>query len=386
VSASDAISLRLAALERTLELAHGAIPVVTELDPALAGRLTDVLAKRTAEVTAGLTDAAQGDSTERTRRLTAGQNLIEETLAFLGAAAARKIGLDQGITTLAMSWLDQLSAALDLPPVAVVIPATTEVTGMTSSVVRLRIPSDGVWGLPVAVHEYGHFVAAHLTRRQQVENVTRTVMPVEDLLHGAGTKHGTDTEDSRPVLYWHGHELFADAFAAATAGPAYTHYCLRYRFLPTDKATATHPSSARRVRIQLAVLDALAGADDTGYLSAELTDLRARWTGDLANAEVPPDIPADSDLDRLERDIVSLALGDATLKRIHYGDHLSAYALAEAGLHDDRQPSAVHVINAAWRARCLAERRTDDPAEVDCMISSLSDAAYALLERATAHG
>ena len=374
--------LRVAMLRRALDHARAAIPIVQELDPTLQERLANRVDRRIDEVRADLADIDRDDAATFNRLIGAGDELIEETLAFLAAAGVRRIGLDYGVTNLAMNWLDRLSDTAELPHVAVVIPAVAEFTGMVSSVVRLRVPLDGVWGLPVAVHEYGHFVAANLTRRQEVEATVRTVTPVEDLLHHAATSA------ELPQLYSHGHELFADAFAAATAGPAYSHYCLRYRFVPSAarEATATHPPTVRRVRIQLAVLAVLANDDPSGYLSADLLALRERWNAELAAAGVSSEVPVDRELDQLESDIVSLVLEDRRLRRLRYSDHLSACALAEAGLLANGRPTVAHIINAAWCARAKIERDVDDAEHVRSMLTDVAELTSALLERVMTDG
>jgi hypothetical protein len=380
--AGNITDLRVATLRRALDHARAAIPVVQGLDPTLRERLANRVDRRIEEVRADLADIDRDDAATSNRRIGAGDELIEETLAFLAAAAARRIGLDYGVTNLAMNWLDRLSDLAELPHVAVVIPAVAEFTGMVSSVVRLRVPLDGVWGLPVAVHEYGHFVAANLTRRQEVETTVRTVTPVEDLLHDAATSA------ELPLLYSHGHELFADAFAAATAGPAYSHYCLRYRFMPSaaQETTGTHPSTVRRVRIQFAVLAMLAKDDPSGFLSADVSALREQWNAELAAVGVSPEVPAYHELDQLESDIVSLVLKDRRLRRLRYGDHLSAYALAEAGLLANGRPTVAHIVNAAWRARAKIERDVDDAERVTSMLTDVAELTSALLERVMTDG
>jgi hypothetical protein len=382
VVAADMFDLRVASLRRTLRDARAAIPAIQGLDPVLKERLASRVENRIDEICAGLDTIDRTNRAMYVRRVSAADELVEEMLAFLAAAAARRIGLDQGVTTLAMSWLDRLSDTAELPRIAVVIPAATEFTGMVSSVVRLRVPLDGIWGLPVALHEYGHFVAANLTRREEVEATVRTITPVEDLLHHAATA------SELPLLYSHGHELFADAFAAATAGPAFPHYCLRYRFEPSaaQVTTATHPSAVRRIRIQLTVLTMLAKDDPNGYLSADISALSEQWHASLAAAGVPPDIPADPRLDQLESDVASLVLEDRRLKRLHYAGHLSACVLAEAGLSTAGRPSPAQIVNAAWRARTRIERDIDDVERATPKLTDVARLASELLERVMADG
>ncbi len=376
VSKRGDLHLRVIAMQQALERTRAAMPVIRRLDPRLASRLGARSENRTGEVIASLQAANPDDLADCERRLRAGAELVEETLAFLAAAGARRAGLDQGITTFALKWLDELSDVSELPQVAVVIPAVTDITGMTTSIVRLRIPCDGIWGLPVAVHEYGHFVAAHLIRRQTVEAITRSVMPVEDLLHSASTAA------ERPVLYAHGQELFADAFAAATAGPAYTHYCIRYRFSPAAGRTDTHPSALRRVHTQLTVLNQIASTDPSGYLASEVSVLERRWAAALAATGAPPDEPDDAELDKLENDLITLVIEDETLSRVIYGDHLSACELAERWLQAEEHITIAHIVNAAWHARSMIEREAGDTGQAVAQINTISARAYDLLGKA----
>ena len=134
-----------------------------------------------------------------------------------------------------------------------------------------KLPSDGIWGLPVVVHEYGHFVASVLQSREDIGGMPEGVVLVERRLFAKAN------EEELPRLYWHGHELFADAFATAVTGPAHAEYCIRYRFDPFQAHESppphSHPTPARRMRIQFAVLDTLAMADDSGYLAQDVGTL-----------------------------------------------------------------------------------------------------------------
>jgi hypothetical protein len=240
----DQLALRRDTMLRGLRRARTVIPKVAELDPVLGRRLDVRFGQLATEVEDGF--GAAPDAVLAAMLLKKGEDLVAETLAFVGGAAVRHYGLDEGITSLALGWLDKLSTDAGLSKVGVVIPASSEFTGMLTQVVRLKMPSDGIWALPVSVHEYGHFVASILERREDAGGIPRTVVPVERLLHDWGAEH------ELPRLYWHGHELFADAVATAVTGPAHPDYCLRYRFDPAraDESTPTHPAPARRMRLR----------------------------------------------------------------------------------------------------------------------------------------
>lgn len=357
---TEALELRTTAMLRALEQAREAVPAVAELDETLGERFTPRFNQLAGEVHDGLTNGH-----DREAALKKGEDLVAETLAFLGGAAARKFRLDRGVTSLADAWLDQLSTAATLATVGVVIPASTEFTGMLTHVVRLRLPSDGIWSLPVAVHEYGHFVASVLTVRDTREAVTASFVPVEELAHGSATRK------ELPRLYWHGHELFADALAAAVAGPAYTRYCIDYRFAPAgaQTATATHPEPARRIRIQLAVLEKLARHDASGaYLQGEADAIRATWSAALDGAGVPVDPEPDADLDPLEERLMAI-LDEPKLAAIRYVDQLGAEDLANRLMDDDATAASVPIaLNAAWVRR--RKLKHPDTAQLDAIAAA----------------
>ena len=383
MAANDAIELKVAAMRRALERAREAIPQVTEIDAALGQRLRSRFALLADGADSSLRTLDPSNREDSHKRLRKGQDLIAETLGFLAAASARRISLDDGMTSLAQNWLDMLSDAAGLPQIAVVIPAPSEFTGMVTQVVRLRLPVDGVWGLPVAIHEYGHFVASQMARRAERDGIERTVVPVEDLLHSTASK------EDLPILYWHGHEVFSDAFAAATAGPAYTHYCIRYRFDPltAHEVTATHPSAVRRVRVQLTVLDALASEDQGGFLKGEVAGLRRRWRAGLEAGGVDPGEARDPALDQLENDLVQLLLADEALRRIRYRDHAAARALAEQPLDRQRQPPSVaHALNAAWFRRQAIEKDETDPHVVTRRVDEVAQATKQFVGQVIDHG
>jgi hypothetical protein len=341
----EPLELRTNAMLQALKQARQAVPGVAELDPALGGRFEPRFRQLADEVESGLSDGADADETAKLLRK--GEDLVAEALAFLGGAAARKFSLDRGVTSMADDWLDQLSQEAGLEHVAVVIPASSEFTGMVTQVVRLRLPSDGIWGLPVAVHEYGHFVASVFTIREERDGIVKGLVPVEDAIHGAATR------EERPKLYWHGHELFADALAVATTGPAYTRYCIHYRF---DAASAqedspTHPEPARRIRLQLKVLDKVAAESPNEWLKAEADELRKTWSTALKRARVAVRPARDQLLDPLEDRLIAL-LDEPKLAALRYRDHLPAATLALDFLNPNARTDSVAVaLNAAWAAR-----------------------------------
>ncbi len=348
----DLLALRRRCVLDGLDRAQTVIPKVAELDGALGERLEVRFRQLATEVRAGFD--RMPDPVTTAALIRQGEDLIGETIAFLGGAAARGYDLDDGVTSLALRWLDRLSADSGIPKVGVVIPAPTDYTGMLTQIISFKLPTDGLWALPVAVHEYGHFVASGLQNRGQAAGIPVTVLPVEGIL----SQMAADAD--LPRLYWHGHEIFADALATAVTGIAYTEYCLRYRFDPATAHEAsrdgTHPSFARRTRIQLAVLDDLAAEDQHGLLAGEVARMRETWRRRLAAAGQPSEPSADALLDPIEAEFLRLLREHPKLRSIRYRDHVIARQLSEPDRPlPSAQPTVAHVLNAAWSARRLAE-------------------------------
>lgn len=360
--------LRAARIREGLRRIREAIPRLSQLDPELGRRLQarvgplDDLEKRLS--------GHDGDTPDSVRKAIAdGEALVGEALAFVTAAAASWLGLGGQTISLAQAWLDRLSRDAGLPLVGLVVPASTEYTGMHDQVVRLLMPDDGVWGLPVAVHEYGHFAASVLARRESEGGIPQDAKPVEKLLYE------TAVAEERPKPYWHGHELFADAFAAAVAGPAYTRYCVEYRFDPARAydENDTHPCFIRRMNVQLQVLEALGRRPQEwgGYLAAEVADIRRSWEAMIATRE-PGTVPANPALDSVRERLVDIVLNDPRIRQIHYGGHTTANELGKK--LPQSCPASVTpavIINAAWITRMSL---TADPGD-DRAAAALEDLA-----------
>jgi hypothetical protein len=374
MSQQDLIHLKIHTLQEGLERARAAMPLVTDLDQAIGRRVTEPFQVRADQAREALQDVGD-DGTKLSRAVALAEELLEEALAYLAAASAKKTKMDDGITDLALTWLDRLSGVAQLPRVAVVIPALEESTRITSTVMRLRLPSHGVWGLPVAIHEFGHFVAARLTDIEVNGGGSHSVLPVEQLVYQASEKA------ELPQLYLHGHELFADAFAAAVAGPAYVRYCLRYRFLPGEahKEEATHPTSARRMRLQIRVLEALSQHDSDGFLRGEAEAVEASWAEGVRAAGLSPDVPEYAALDELEKNLLQITLDHDVIRRMHYREHTVAAALAANDLVTGQSPGAAQVVNAAWTRRTQVERVDGPGGFVEGQLAALAERAVGLL-------
>ena len=245
-------------------------------------------------------------------------------------AASRWAGIDAGACALAEAWLDELSARAGHRGVGVVIPAEHEFLHATTQVIRLRFPDDGFWGLPVAVHEYGHFVAEMLVRRTSARNLPYWAFPVADLLREAAEEF--------PALWSIGHELFADVFAVFVAGPAYVNTCLRLRFdaMRAHDVSDTHPSAARRAQVQLRTLERMhQSMPGGGYLAGARSTLAEYWEAAVTAVGLDPAPPASEDLDALDAAFWDLLTDDRNTVPLRYTSYDGAVALCRASARID---------------------------------------------------
>jgi hypothetical protein len=172
-------------------------------------------------------------------------------------------------------------------------------------------------------------------------------VPIEELVHGAAS------ESDIPRLYAYGHELFADAFAAITVGPAYTRYCVQYRFDPREaqEVTAKHPAPVRRVKVQLEALRLVATGRQKPFITAEVESLQTAWEAAVQAAGGDASVPQDALLDRLQEGVIAL-LDDDKLVALRYGEQVNARRLAEKSLARAASAGSVaEALNAAWVRR-----------------------------------
>jgi hypothetical protein len=269
--------------------------------------------------------------------------LFAECLAFVEGALARSIGLDGGLCKTADVLLKQLSTLTEGKWDKFTILAEGEFFYDMAEIIRVRFPEVRIWSLPVAAHEFGHYLAGTYEKSgsEALAAPFRDAGPVGD----------------KEWAYFHEH--FADAFATYAMGPAYACTCVLLRFDPTtaNDPAEDHPSAAARVRL---VLDLLEKLDESVNVIKQYTDIRdalsEAWEAMVRNATgSSPAEPALADtLDALWR-----LLADA-VPTMQYQTWMRADGLASTLLQQHRDmvaPLAAvsrdlrDVINAAWLAR-----------------------------------
>ena len=160
---------RVSALDKELELALHALEQVRNepLWKRAAPKLSDLMEKERKR----LRIESKEPSLERAwKRLHAAQErcrvLFAEYLACHHGVAARRTGVDNGLCAIADALLDEL----ELPPKirwpGFTVLSNSEYFDEMASIIRLRFPEVSIWNLPVAAHEFGHFLCQTVEQEQ----------------------------------------------------------------------------------------------------------------------------------------------------------------------------------------------------------------------------
>ena len=290
--------------------------------------------------------------------------VLEECLAFIEGALTRSQGVDGGLCRVTDSMLYELSRRTDIGWNRFTILAAGEFFASISGIIRINFPDLTFWNLPVAAHEFGHYVAANLkdpALRAMIDREKRT----------------------EPKYEAHLNEHFADLFATYTMGPCFGLACGLVRFSPASafQRSATHPSFAHRVWWIVEALRSIeqlrGGPPLYDYIAGEL---EKSWQASLSAAGQNTQMEIE-DTRRLRGWLAEmLEIVDGNLAGALYGGWLRAQALAAsfrakevpALTRTDRIPD---VLNAIWL--CRSEQETADAYQ----ISWLADKGFELCKQ-----
>jgi hypothetical protein len=243
----------------------------------------------------------------------------------------------------------------------------------------VRFPEAGVWNLPVAAHEYGHFIADRVEAEDQRGAIYHPVRRLLDREASSrrGTKVGREEdEDARRRHYVQ--ELFADLFATFALGPAYACTCImrwnpQTAYVDGDR----HPSPAKRVEWILKVLEAMNEGREGGggAYSSVIRRLRSTWQLSLqvmgrpetmqeyadsvkaaSRAKVRQDV---AELDRWFRELYDAVGKNPRLVDIRYqgqrwrraANRMEPQLRKRSALTAGEDDRIVDVLNAAWWGR-----------------------------------
>lgn len=173
--------------------------------------------------------------------------LFQECLALMQGSLVRTSRLDDDLCQIADALLYDLSRRTDILWGRFTILATQEFIFIADmpEIVRVRFPEVSIWSLPIAAHEFGHFVGARLEKERIGGG---HVHPFQEFLEKVCG------QDAKCAAFLH--EYFADLLATYALGPAYACSCILLRFDPWDGYLdkRVHPSESKRVYWILSVL------------------------------------------------------------------------------------------------------------------------------------
>jgi hypothetical protein len=189
--------------------------------------------------------------------------LLDECLLYLQAARSRGPDADPELCEITDALFDELAAKTSSVSWKSfsVFASEDSFDGLTR-IIRVRYPVSGVWDIPVAVHEYGHFLSGNLKHIRDdgspvlvFQDLRNSVVPPQKAL--APTNAAPQTQDEH--IDWSAwlDEIFADVFATYAVGPSFACSCLFFRFDPSsaeEELDGKHPSYAKRSYVILETL------------------------------------------------------------------------------------------------------------------------------------
>lgn len=294
---------------------------------------------------------------EQLRQLRAAcQFLFREFSAFWHGALTRNAGIDHHLCHIADALLDELSQRCGLTWNRFTILADAEQFFDLVGIIRLPFPETTFWTLPLAAHEFGHFVA----KEMQGRSGGRRSYPIEEFIQQEG--------QADPKRIAHLNDLFADVFAAYSLGPAYAYAMLLLRLDPAKPDSFNHPSSARRAYIILKTLNLL-GTDQPMPPFAAVADwLGAQWRSLRQSANQPPELDdaeqqqLNSWATRLVQLLRNNLLDEAAYNRWPRAASLSTNLMSGQEMSAICRPddALTDILNAAWRCRLENWNQADD--------------------------
>ena len=294
---------------------------------------------------------------EQLRQLRAAcQFLFREFSAFWHGALSRNAGIDNHLCHIADVLLDELSQRCGLTWNRFTILADAEQFFDLAGIIRLPFPETTFWTLPIAAHEFGHFVAKELQGRSG----GRRSYPIEEFIQ--------QEAQANPKLIAHLNDLFADLFATYSLGPAYAYTMLLLRLDPGKPDSFNHPSSARRAYVILKTLDLIGANQPMPPFAAVTAWLRERWRS-LRQSTNQPAALDDAEQQQLDSWTVRLVglLNANLLDEALYSRWPRAASMAPV-LMSGQEMDAIcrpddaltDVLNAAWRCRLENWGQGDD--------------------------
>jgi hypothetical protein len=198
------------------------------------------------------------------------QGVLRECLDIFGTLAIRNKDLDQRILCVADKLIsDCLEFSKgDRRYFLLVHGMEDTFIKTTARILRLRFPEWTIWDLPLAAHELGHVLVTEGLEADKAAAVPEdrlwepfvkgwrdALLEVDPECKKQKDAGGTQAVDAEQWAESRVYELFADAFATYTMGPAYACSAILLRLNPNSGASCGKPSDAQRAHIILSMLE-----------------------------------------------------------------------------------------------------------------------------------
>ncbi len=326
---------------------HGRI-VAAEIISQLRNRLSAHADKLTTTLATVYDGALTPTVRKQYRKIeTECRDLFGECLTVLTAEAIRALQLDGGVSEIVERLLVGVSKEVSVPWSHLTALSDAEFFATASQIIRLRYPVSSIWDIPVAVHEFGHFIGPRWPA-----NIVGESTPYQDFV--SVTNLG-----SKSYLG----EYFADMFATFIMGPSYVATCLERRFDPISEAAATHPSDRERAEWILICLELLLdgirvkapGSRTVEFLESITSLKRAEWKAAVienGSKEIESKVAANLSIraGELWRKLMEWA-GTAAFQDLRLTLKLRAAFQTGDGTNSIEGATVRDIMNAAWMLR-----------------------------------
>jgi hypothetical protein len=281
------------------------------------------------------------------------KKLFSEALSYLQAMSGLFGETTTKLCRIADAMLDQVNEHCDLGWRRFAVPADGESYSEVIQLIRLRFPLGGIWDIPVAAHEFGHF-AAYRLRTVRSDGIPSPVF--HDYFDGYLQQNGFVpplTEVWRSYL----NEFFADIFATYVLGPSYACSAVLLRFEPAHphRDGNTHPSYVKRARAIIGTLQRMdMEPETTGRLSTIIEEIDNGWRDALASADTTDAL---SEMDQQQVDGIAsaiytdLQLACGRARYVGWQRAVALYAIWKDKSRVTEPPAIADLLNAAWLAR-----------------------------------
>jgi hypothetical protein len=282
--------------------------------------------------------------------------IFAECLAYLEGVLARKDKVDGGLCEIADALLYEVSARVPIPWQRFTILEVGDVFVEMAQIIRVRFPEVSLWNLPIAGHEFGHFLGQRL---EVLRTSGKYRSPFHEILEREVNEilESKDINEQQEVRYLHEH--FADMFATYVLGPSYVCTCILLRFDPKNALDdgAQHPAQVKRVHLMLKTLQKM--ASPSGQFDAIVETLRTLWqkclvaTGHTQFLEEKVVLNKSAELECRFQGLYDLLVGEFPLAR--YSRWARAIDLATECENEEtvvrRTDEIRDVLNAVWLCR-----------------------------------